>query len=250
MSEADLTFTLVDEATFDAIPEPAAPGARCQTCDYWERIDGHRELPPDEVTASDRTGRASLKRSRLLAGTRLAGAYAMLAWRGETAIGYAQFGPISAYPRAQVIRDRYVELPDSPSPWDVTCLQVEADTSDRASVGERLLAAVCDELDRRGITAVEAFPEGVPDAWIPSPGPAAIYEANGFERVAGDERYPVYRRELTGEGADADWTDLLRHAAPKEEDEGWPIPTGPQRGEEDLFRLPPEPKRRNPFGDD
>jgi hypothetical protein len=149
-----------------------------------------------------------------------------------------------------VIRDRYVELPDSPSPWVVTCLQVEADTSDRASVGERLLAAVCDELDRRGITAVEAFPEGVPDAWIPSPGPAAIYEANGFERVAGDERYPVYRRELTGEGADADWTDLLRHAAPKEEDEGWPIPTGPQRGEEDLFRLPPEPKRRNPFGDD
>ena len=32
-----------------------------------------------------------------------------------------------------------------------------------------LLEAVCAELDRRGITAVEAYPEGRADPWLPSP---------------------------------------------------------------------------------
>ena len=42
----DLDFVLVDEATFEEIPAPDNPGSRCQTCDYWERLDGGRE-PPD-----------------------------------------------------------------------------------------------------------------------------------------------------------------------------------------------------------
>jgi hypothetical protein len=241
----DLRFTLIDEANFDEIPDPAAPGARCQTCDYWERLDGRRE-PPETAAAAAH----DLKRSRLLSGTRIAGAYAMLAHADNTTVGYAQFGPISAYPRAQSIRDRYPQLPDSPAPWVITCLQVVPGTEDRDGIGQELLDAVCDELDRRGITAVEAYPEGMPDGWLPSPGPAAIYEASGFTHVAGDERYPVYRRELTGEGSEADWTDILRRTQPKDEDEGWPMPPAPRRDDDDLFRLPPAPKRRNPFGDD
>ncbi len=125
------------------------------------------------------------------------------------AIGWAQFGPISAYPRAQVIRDRYPELPDSPAPWVVTCLQVTASAADREEVAVALLEAVCAELDRRGIGAVEAYPEGVAEPWLPSPGPARIYVAGGFERVAGDDRYPVYRRELGESAAEVDWGDLL-----------------------------------------
>jgi hypothetical protein len=173
----------------------------------------------------------------------------MLAYDGDEAIGYAQFGPISAYPRAQVIRDRYPELPQSPPPWVVTCLQVVPGTEDRQRIGQELLDAVCDELDRRGITAVEAYPEGVPDGWIPSPGPQALYEASRFERVAGDDRYPVYRRELAGE-SQADWTDILRRTQPKDDDDAWPIPTGPTRDADEIFRLPPKPERPNPFGDD
>ncbi len=48
-------------------------------------------------------------------------------WRPMKAaavVGYAQFGPLSAYPRAQLIRDRYPDLPESPAPWVLTCLQV------------------------------------------------------------------------------------------------------------------------------
>ncbi len=248
----ELELVLLDEASFDDIPDPAQPGARCQTCDYWERLDGGREAPAADAT--DATPAPNLKRQRLMGARDLAGSYAMLAYRTDavarTAIGYAQFGPLSAYPRAQTIRDRYPQLPDSPSPWVITCLQVVAGTGDRDAAAVELLNGVCDELDRRGIIAVEAYPEDVADAWLPSPGPASVYEAAGFERVAGDERFPVYRRELTGE-TDADaWSDLLRASTPDEGDD-WPLPLPAKRDPDDLFRLPPDgPKRPNPFGED
>lgn len=250
---ADLSFELVDETSFDNIPAPARPGSRCQTCDYWERTDGSRDAPAPD--AADAAARASLKRERLLAARSLAGAHAMLARPTEPAdaspVGYAQFGPLSAYPRAQTIRDRYPQLPDSPAPWVVTCLQVTAGAEAREDAARALLEALCAELDRRGITAVEAYPEGVADPWLPSPGPWAVYEAGGFERVAGDDRYPVYRRELTGETDVDAWSDLLRASEPDDEGDAWPLPLPPQRDPDDLFRLPPErPKRPNPFGED
>jgi hypothetical protein len=246
----DLQFALVDEASFEEIPAPAKPGARCQTCDYWERLDGGREAPAE---GGHPTARATLKRNRLLAGRAVAGSYAMLAYRVDTVarvpIGYAQFGPLSAYPRAQSIRDRYPQLPESPAPWIVTCLQVSADGADRQRIGAELLEVVCAELDGRGITALEAYPEGVDDAWVPSPGPASVYEQASFERVAGEERFPVYRRELTGETAADAWSGLLRAAEPDDSDE-WPLPLPKGPSEEDVFRIPEKPKRPNPFGDD
>ena len=247
---ADLLFSLVDPDAFPDIPAPARPGARCQTCDYWERVDGSRD-------AEDSQAARDLKLSRLLAGERLAGAYGMLARRTASdgdrlAVGWAQFGPISAYPRAQVIRDRYPELPASPAPWVITCLQVVETDEDRHAAAAALLAEVCQELDRRGITAVEAYPEGVADPWLPSPGPEAIYAGGGFARVAGDDRYPVMRRELgeEGTGAEVGWGDLLSRTRPPDEGDEWPLPLPKGPSEEDLFRLPEKPKRPNPFGDD
>lgn len=249
---ADLEFVLLDEASFDDIPAPADPGARCQTCDYWERLDGGREAP---ASGAHPMARATLKRNRLLAARDVGGSYAMLAYQTDAVaripIGFAQFGPLSAYPRAQSIRDRYPQLPESPAPWVITCLQVTPTADDRDGAGRELLDAVCAELDGRGITAVEAYPEGSADAWMPSPGPASVYERAGFEQAAGDERFPVYRRELTGE-TDADaWSGLLRASAPSDEDDGWPLPMPPKRDPDDLFRLPAaKPKRPNPFGED
>ncbi len=249
---ADHRFELVDESNFGDIPLPSHSGAQCQSCDYWERLDGGRAAPPDD--AGDVVARTVLKRRRLLAGQGVSGSYAMLVYTSETnrseAKGYAQFGPLSAYPRAQSIRERYPELPESPAPWVITCVQITADASDRAAFAVALLNAVCDELDRRGITAVEAYPETAGDVWLPPSGPISAYEGAGFERAAADERYPVYRRELTGETDVNAWSDLLRAAEPDEDDD-WPLPLPLQRDPDDLFRLPPDgPKRPNPFGDD
>ncbi len=248
MSSPGLTFELVDDESFDAIPAPAGVGMRCQTCDYWERLDGHRDR-------ADSAAARESKLSRLLAGRRLAGAYGMLAWRADAAgdrvaVGWAQFGPISAYPRAQAIRDRYPSLPGSPAPWVITCLQVPASEVGRDEIAAALLAAVCSELERRGIIAVEAYPEGVPDPWSLSPGPATAYVAAGFAQAAGDERYPAYRRELESGSTEVGWADLLSHTTPIDEGDDWPLPLPKGPSEDDLFRLPERPKRPNPFGDD
>ena len=251
----ELSFRLVDERSFDDIPAPALAGARCQTCDYWERIDGGREAP--EADARDAAARSSLKLRRLLAGRGVSGSYAMLAHAadavGQAPVAYAQFGPLSAYPRAMSIRERYPLLPDSPAPWVVTCVQAAghaADADTRHATGVAVLRAVCDELDRRGITAVEGYPERVAAEWLPSPGPVAVYEEAGFARVAGDDHFPVYRRELSGETDAEVWTDLLKASRPSEADD-WPLPLPPTRDPDDFFRLPPsKPKRPNPFGDD
>ncbi|HSK94478.1 MAG TPA: hypothetical protein VLA76_10535 [Candidatus Angelobacter sp.] len=251
----DLTFVAVDATSFDDIPDPAQPGARCQTCDYWERLDGGRAAPDAE--ASDALARASLKRQRLIGSRATGGPYAMLAYRsdavGRAAVGYAQYGSLSRYPRAQSIRDRYPTLPESPSPWVITCLQVSptvGSASERADIGVALLEAVCVELDRRGIMAVEAYPEQAADPWIPSAGPAPVYESAHFERAAGDERFPVYRRELSGETDAEAWSDLVRASTPDEGDD-WPLPLPSTPDADEFFRLPPEkPKRPNPFGED
>lgn len=252
----DLETVLVEEASFDEIPSPVAAGARCQTCDYWERLEGGREAP--DANAPDAAARASLKRDRLLSGRRLAGSYAMLAYSADaiehTPVGYAQFGPISLYPRAQVIRDRYPGLPESPAPWIITCLQVPLtvrEASERDRIGIGLLEAVCAELDRRGIAAVEAYPEGVAEAWEPSAGPAALYEAAGFEHAAGDDRYPVYRRELAGAADEGTWGELLRAGTPADDGGAWPLPLPKMPDAEEFFGRPAEkPKRPNPFGED
>jgi ribosomal protein S18 acetylase RimI-like enzyme len=238
-----LTFSLVDEAAIDAIPPPARQGARCQTCDYWERLEGSR-------AGDDTTTRRSAKKAALMAGARLAGSYGMVATdaSGEV-LGYAQFGPISAYPRAQLIRDRYAELPESPAPWVITCLQVVPEAPERVRIGQALAEAVCTELDRRGVIAVETYLERASDSWLPSGGPAQAYEAAGFVRAAGDEQFPVYRRELAGE-VEVGWGDLLAKARPPDEGDAWPIPLPKGPNEEDVFRLPPKPDRPNPFGDD
>ena len=124
---AELAFELIDEATFDAIPRPGAAG---------------RPLPDVRLLGADRRGpgcaAAGRDRCQRARGARSASASSP---RGASpartpcspiardavervAIGYAQFGPLSAYPRAQVIRDRYPQLPESPAPWVITCLQV------------------------------------------------------------------------------------------------------------------------------
>jgi len=119
----ELEVSAVAVSSLELVPAPAEEGARCQTCSYWELLDGSRR---SEGARFDEAA----KLRRLTAGIRLGGSYASVAFRrsgdDRRAVGYVQFGPISAYPRAQAIRDRYPGLPGSPPPWVVTCLQVVA----------------------------------------------------------------------------------------------------------------------------
>jgi GNAT superfamily N-acetyltransferase len=123
------------------------------------------------------------------------GTYAKVGLLDGTPVAYAQFGPLSAYPRAQRVRDLYPQLPASPLPAVITCI---ATTPEARGGGHAraLVASVCDDLAGRGFAAVETYPEvGLrPDAT--SAATPSFWVACGFVVAVDDDRFPVMRREL------------------------------------------------------
>ncbi len=114
---------------------------------------------------------------------------------GERPVAYAQFGPLSAYPRALRLRELYPRLPQSPLPAIITCVAVTADARGRGHA-LALVEAICVDLAGRGFAAVEAYPEIGPKPDATSAATGLFWERAGFAVVVPDERYPVVRREL------------------------------------------------------
>jgi hypothetical protein len=123
------------------------------------------------------------------------GSYARVLLVDEQPASWCQFGPLSAYPRAQRLRDLYPRLPASPLPAVITCI---ASTRDARAQGRarQLVLAVCDDLAGRGFAAVEAYPErgARPDAT--SAATPEFWVACGFAVAVDDDRFPVVRLEL------------------------------------------------------
>jgi hypothetical protein len=128
-------------------------------------------------------------------GLAVAGSYAKVLLVDDEPVAYCQFGPLTAYPRAQRTRELYPALPDAPLPAVITCI---ATTTVGRSQGHarRLVGAVCDDLADRGFAAVETFPEIGADPDRTSAATPAFWVAMGFEVAAADVRFPVMRREL------------------------------------------------------
>ena len=138
---------------------------------------------------------APRKLQLLSRGLAVAGSYAKLLLLDDEAAAYAQFGPLTAYPRAQRTRELYPALPDAPLPAVITCVATTA-AARGAGLGRRLVEAVCEDLSERGFAAVEAYPEvgARPDAT--SAATPGFWTSVGFVVAAPDERFPVLRREL------------------------------------------------------
>ncbi|MBI2764034.1 MAG: hypothetical protein HYX54_09895 [Chloroflexi bacterium] len=128
-------------------------------------------------------------------GLRVFGTYAkVLELDGRPAV-YAQFGPLSAYPRAQRVRELYPKLPATPLPAVITCIAATAEARG-AGHATHLIENICEDLAGRGFAAVEAYPEpGVRENGT-SAATAAFWSRCGFAVAVDDQRYPVMRREL------------------------------------------------------
>jgi ribosomal protein S18 acetylase RimI-like enzyme len=113
----------------------------------------------------------------------------------ERAVAYAQFGPLSGYPRALRLRELYPRLPQSPLPAVITCVAVTADDRGQGHA-LALVEAICEDLAARGFAAVEAYPEIGPAPDATSAATPAFWVRAGFAVAVADERYPVVRREL------------------------------------------------------
>jgi hypothetical protein len=141
-------------------------------------------------------GDAPRKLQLLGRGLGVAGSYAKVLLRDDVPAVYAQFGPLTAYPRAQRTRDLYPALPDAPLPAVITCIATTA-AARGEGLARTLVAAVCADLTGRGFTAVETYPEigAAPDAT--SAATPEFWESVGFDRAIADERFPVMRLELS-----------------------------------------------------
>ncbi len=139
---------------------------------------------------------APRKLQLLARGLDVAGSYAKVLERDDVPAAYCQFGPLTAYPRAQQTRDLYPRLPAAPLPAVITCI---ATTPEARSEGLalRLVQVVCEDLASRGFAAVEAYPEAGARPDATSAATPAFWQAAGFELAIADERFPVMRRELT-----------------------------------------------------
>jgi hypothetical protein len=138
---------------------------------------------------------APRKLSLLGRGLAVFGSYAKVLLVDDIPAAYAQFGPLSAYPRAQRLRDLYPQLPEAPLPAVITCI---ASTTEARGGGHAadLIRAVCDDLAQRGFAAVEAYPERNTRPDATSAATPEFWLVAGFRLAVEDERYPVVRREL------------------------------------------------------
>jgi hypothetical protein len=161
----------------------------------------HDDQGPENPFAPRRAPRpgvgADAPRKLHLLGRGLAvfGSYAkVLEVDGEPA-AWCQFGPLSAYPRAQRVRDLYRQLPTSPLPAVITCIATT--TAARAQGhAKALVLAVADDLAGRGFSAVEAYPEPGTRPDATSAATPEFWVGCGFDIAVDDERFPVVRREL------------------------------------------------------
>ncbi|HWH23302.1 MAG TPA: GNAT family N-acetyltransferase, partial [Candidatus Limnocylindria bacterium] len=123
------------------------------------------------------------------------GSYAKVLVADGEPVAYCQFGPLSAYPRGQRLRDLYPQLPASPLPAVITCIASTAEAR-RQGYARRLVEDVCTDLAGRGFAAVEAYPDLTQDEDETSGARPAFWQALGFSIAVDDERFPVMRREL------------------------------------------------------
>ena len=150
--------------------------------------------PPPRAPRGPQAG-VPRKLALLQRGLGVAGSHAKVLLADGVPAAYAQFGPLTAYPRALAFRDLYPQLPSSPLPAVITCVATAAEAR-RMGHAQRLVEAVCADLAELGFTAVEAYPEpgASPDAT--SAASPAFWLAANFTAAVDDPRFPAMRREL------------------------------------------------------
>ena len=177
---------------------PFAPKAAAPTADWLRGDDAEpafNPFAPQRVVERPLREGVPRKLALLDRGRGVFGSYAKVLLADEEPVGYTQFGPLSAYPRAQHIRELYPQLPASPLPAVITCIATTREAR-RQGHAKLLVEAVCDDLAERGFSAVEVY-----SAWGEPPDATStatpdFWTSLGFGLVVDDPRYPVLRREL------------------------------------------------------
>jgi hypothetical protein len=196
----DLDNPFAPPSLGDAFDNPFAPARRAPAFNPFVPDDDDDPLannpfaPPPKVRQT--VGPDAPRKLQLLGrGLGVFGSYAKVMLVDERPAAWCQFGPLTAYPRAQRLRDLYPQLPSSPLPAVITCIATTAGARHHGW-GLRLIELTCTDLARRGFAAVEAYPERRAPADETSAATPEFWLQAEFAIVVDDERYPVVRREL------------------------------------------------------
>jgi ribosomal protein S18 acetylase RimI-like enzyme len=183
----------------DDSPNPFAPNRSESAFNPFASMDddplADNPFAPSRLARSTVGADAPRKLTLLGRGLGVFGSYAKILLDAEEPAAYAQFGPLSAFPRAQRLRELYPQLPEAPLPAVITCIATTSAGRHRGHA-RRLVEAVCDDLARRGFSAVEAYPERDTPPDATSAATPEFWLDAGFRIAVDDERYPVARREL------------------------------------------------------
>lgn len=183
---------------FNPFDPKARAGARGNPFDPFGDDDAEpvdNPFAPRRERVSSVAADAPRKLHLLARGEVVFGSYAKVLEADGEAAAYCQFGPLSAYPRAQRVRDLYPKLPSSPLPAVITCIATTAAARGQG-LARTLVLAVVDDLAQRGFSAVEAYPEPESDPDATSAAYPGFWRTCGFELAVDDDRFPVMRREL------------------------------------------------------
>jgi len=189
--------------------DPRAAGGRGKAFDPFATDDDEADAPEPDGTAAPpdnpflpqhdkrpAVGWDAPRKLQLLGrGLGIFGSYAKVLEQDEEPAVYCQFGPLSAYPRAQRVRDLYPKLPSAPLPAVITCIASTA-AARRLGLARQLVMAVIDDLTGRGFSAVEAYPEPGVRLDATSAANPAFWLTCGFTVAVDDDQFPVVRREL------------------------------------------------------
>ncbi len=180
-------------------PRASTPGAAPRPFNPFDDDDDDEPMDNPFAPRRDRgpalAPDAPRKLQLLDRGRAVFGSYAKVLEADGAPAAYCQFGPLSAYPRAQRVRELYPKLPSAPLPAVITCISTTK-AARRHGLARQLVVAVVEDLAGRGFSAVEAYPEpqAAPDAT--SAANPAFWSSCGFELAIDDPRFPVVRREL------------------------------------------------------
>lgn len=123
----------------------------------------------------------------------------LLAFEGNTAVGWCAVGPRSRYARFTSSRARVYGALDDAESWVVNCFYIPREQRG-SGVATFLLDAAVEFVAQRGGTLVEGYPI---DQSVSQPGAAALFtgtlvmfEAAGFEEVSRTNNRPLVRRWL------------------------------------------------------
>lgn len=197
-ARSDNPFAPTKRPGFNPFDPRAAAGSVAALNPFGdEDDDGPTDNPfaPRREAAPAVDPAAPRKLQLLSRGLAVFGTYAKVLEADGEAAAYCQFGPLSAYPRAQRVRDLYPRLPSSPLPAVITCIATTASARAQGHAKALVLDVVAD-LAGRGFSAVEAYPEPEADPDATSAANPAFWAACGFDLAIDDARFPVVRREL------------------------------------------------------